>query len=317
MAAAMLLSGCSGKNSSDFPSTEQDKKVVMTIGGEDVEYQEYRYFLLNNKRDQFGEDAALTEEDCETLKELVEANVKNRHTLTIMADEWGVKLTDDEEQAIDTYVKQYRASCGDDETYLLALEQQYMTHDLFYDLMAESQLAYSVLDYMKSTGMIATGDEAVDAALASDEIICIKEIYVEFLSAEAKDYAKGRAEEALAALKAGGDFVELMGEYSDYSEEYLSPEHGYYTMKYDALDEIWEAAIGLDEGEYSGVVESPYGYHIVLRCPKDEAYMNENADEIFENYTYSKFYEEFYKFYNNLTPVYTDYGKSLDLAAVE
>ncbi|MBE6612024.1 MAG: hypothetical protein E7632_05995, partial [Ruminococcaceae bacterium] len=62
MAALLLMTTACGGDGVDFAPSAEDKKIVMTVGGEKVEHQEYRYFYLNNKRDLYGEDASLTAE---------------------------------------------------------------------------------------------------------------------------------------------------------------------------------------------------------------------------------------------------------------
>ncbi len=318
MFVALTLAGCGSEaGSAGFAPTAADKKAVMKAGGEAVQYQEYRYFYLNNKRDRFGEDAVLTAEDVAVLKELTEANVLRRHALTAMAKEYGAKLTVEQADRAEATVESYRASCGDDEAYREALDAQYLTDALFRDLTLEGELAEAVYLKMADKGLIDESEEARDRAFASDEILCLKEIYIAVGSRELDDFARQRAEEVYAKLKRGGSFTELMKEYSSYSQTELPPETGYYTMKNDALDAVWDAAVQLKTGEYSPVVESPYGYHIVLRCEKDPAYMSSHAAEIFYNYTHAKFYD----FYNakiaSLKYEYTSYGKKLDFALID
>ena len=313
LGASMLLGGCGDK----LASSGEEKKVVMQVGGEDVEYQEFRYYFMNNKRELYGEDAALDSEQLDHLMYLVEENIKNRHTLLMLADEYDVDLSDDEEEAIDSYVDDYREGFEDDDAYLDALHEQYITHELFHDLASESTLAYSLLEKMEETGVIKTDDAAIDAAFRGDDIICIKEIYIYYPNDEARDVSKKRADEVYERLMAGESFEDLMLEYSSYSPEQVPIEHGYYTMHYDALDEVWNAAEPLAVGEISSIVESEFGFHIIMKCEKDLEYMNEHRDEIVQNYAQSKFYEEFYKLYNTLDPEFTDYGSKLDLAGIE
>lgn len=297
--------------------TKQDKKIVMTIGDEEVEYQEYRYFFLNNKREQYGDDAELTAEQVAELQQMAAENIKNRHTLRIMASGYQVTLTDEEKAGVDGYVDSYRSGFEDDAEYAEMLGEQFITDDLFRSITADTVLARAVLEKMKETGVIETGEEAENRALAGDDIICIKEIYLYNPSAETAESVRKRAEEALARLDAGESFEAMMEQYSSYNADELPYEYGYYTAKYDALDVIWDAAEQLDVGEYSGIVESEYGCHIVMRCEKNAGYMNEHRDEIFEIYTQSKFYEEFYRLYDSLTPEFTEYGAKLDFAGMK
>lgn len=52
-------------------------------------------------------------------------------------------------------------------------------------------------------------------------------------------------------------------------------------MRYDALDEVWAEVEKLSPGEHSGVFESTYGFHIVLRCREGRGYMAEHRDELY------------------------------------
>lgn len=306
-----------GSQNNKFASTKAEREVVMTVGGREVQYQEFRYYFLNNKRDSYGTDAALTAEQvAETLK-MTEENVRTRYALLLLAEKYGTGVTEVDIKEANAYVDGYRTgSFESDEDYLVALSHNFLTDELFRSLQSETTLAYTVLAKMKESGDIKTDRETMDAAFASDSILCLKEVYIDRNKYESEDAARERAEEALTKLMDGAEFVEVMQTYSDYDGASLSPEHGYYTMKYDALDVVWETAEKLAEGEHSYVIESEYGYHIVLRAPKDYEYMNEIRESIVENYSYAKFGEIFYPFMESLEIEYTEYGSGLDLTAI-
>ncbi len=316
LAISFIFSACNSSEISFKPSN-QDKKVVMTIGGNNVEYQEFRYYVLNNKRDSYSTVENMTEQHYSELRSLAEDDAKYRHALLLMAKKYGVILSEADEKAANDFVDEYRTTYFEsDEAYLLALEEQFITDYLFRELYKESDLADKVLEEMKEQGKIKTDEAAVSTALESDEIICIKEIFVNYTTNENKAVAEKRANEALNKIISGEKFEEVMEDYSNYSNNKELMEHGYYTMKYDALDVIWDTAISLAVGEYSIVVESDFGYHIIMRCEKDSEYMEKNKDEIFANYTYAKFCEEFYPFMDSLEIEYTDYGNSLNLSEI-
>lgn len=84
---------------------------------------------------------------------------------------------------------------------------------------------------------------------------------------------KATAEDILAQLQAADDkealFDELMKEYSedtDSSGNVNKPE-GYEAKSGQMVAAFEEAALALQPGQISGIVESTYGYHIILRLP--------------------------------------------------
>ena len=85
---------------------------------------------------------------------------------------------------------------------------------------------------------------------------------------------KALADDLLAQLRAAEDpialFDQLMNEYSEDTGLESNPD-GYTTVKGQMVPAFEETALALKDGEISGVVESDYGYHIILRLPLDPA----------------------------------------------
>ena len=106
---------------------------------------------------------------------------------------------------------------------------------------------------------------------------------------EQKETARAVAEEVLAKAKAGADFDELIAEYNEDPGVSSNP-NGYYFGKGQMVKEFEDASYALNEGEISDVVETVYGYHVILRLPIDDAsifYTSEfqdNAYDDFESY---------------------------------
>lgn len=311
----LTIVSCGERN--PLRSSSEDKKVVMNIGSEKVKFEEYRYFWLNNKRDLYGEDAALDADQINEINSLTENNVLDRHGLRLLADEYGVELTSEDQMRTDAYVDSFKTDCGSDEAYKEQLLAQYINEPFLKELTADTTIAYALLDEMAARGGIAVSEDDYAAALLTDEVLCIKEIYISYPDESLKDWAKGRAEDALARLEAGESFEALMTELSDYNGDDLPPEHGYYTMQYDALDEIWEAASALSEGGHSRVIETDFGFHIVMRAKKDVSYMEGLHDELFEVFRQSRFYRAFYEFIEGVEVEYTSFGEKLAASGVE
>jgi peptidyl-prolyl cis-trans isomerase C len=79
---------------------------------------------------------------------------------------------------------------------------------------------------------------------------------------EEKKKAKAKAEEILEKLKKGGDFAKLAEEYSEDPSKAKGGDLGYFARN-KMVKTFEDAAFALKPGEISGIVETPFGYHII------------------------------------------------------
>ena len=74
---------------------------------------------------------------------------------------------------------------------------------------------------------------------------------------------RARADEVLAALKAGADFAETARKQSDDPSAAMGGDLGWF-RRGDMVAAFEKAAFSLDEGEMSSLVRTRFGYHIIL-----------------------------------------------------
>lgn len=110
----------------------------MTIDGEAVSLDLYRYYyyIIKNNYDQ-GDESYWTEnaDAQQTLKDDVLNNLKSVVAIKTLAEANGVALTDDDMQTVEDQVDATIDQLGGYSAYVEALEAQYMTDEVYRQLM--------------------------------------------------------------------------------------------------------------------------------------------------------------------------------------
>ena len=214
-----------------------------------------------------------------------------------MAEQYDVTLTEADEAQLAATREQYIEQLGEEgyltEIYKLGLSEA------GYDRVNRANLLYSALyDAYCTPGTGLYADEDVLHAYAAGvgyitaDHILIPTIDLatrEALSEETVAANRALAEDLLAQLRASEDpialFRELADRYSEDTGRVTNPD-GYTFTTGTMVEEFDSAARALGENEISDVVESAYGYHIILRKPLDvqtaiEAVREEYFDVLF------------------------------------
>lgn len=112
---------------------------------------------------------------------------------------------------------------------------------------------------------------------------------------EQKEALRQQAEETLTELQEGADFSELATELSDDpGSQRRGGDLGFHPQGV-MVPPFEEAAWALEEGELSGVVETPFGFHIIKKTGHQEAKeqsLEEVADQIEMQLSETKFSEQ-------------------------
>ena len=78
----------------------------------------------------------------------------------------------------------------------------------------------------------------------------------------------------------------------EYSEWNVDAEKGVYSTAGEKLWAIEKAALALENWQYSGVVRSTEGHHIIMRLPIDEGYVNTHIGDL-ELASFTRRYHEY------------------------
>ncbi len=123
-----------------------------------------------------------------------------------------------------------------------------------------------------------TAEHEVEVTPATEEEIEASHLLVAYQGAtnadpaitRSKEDAKMRAQEALALALKGDDFVQIVKEYSDGPTANYGGELGFFTRgkMVDAFD---QAAFATPVGEYSDIVETEFGFHVIKVTDRKEA----------------------------------------------
>ncbi len=209
------------------------------------------------------------------------------------ANELGLTLTEDQQSAIDEQLEsikeQYVTSDDDSDTQLQAFFATYgYTEDSYKERCRLNYLYTNLFTELYGDQGSKLSDEKVQAYAEENDYITSAHILFlttetvtaedgttssQAISDEQKAEKKAKAEELCAELKAITDdterwtrFKELMNEYSEDPGLEQFPE-GYCFTTGSMVDEYDDTSRALEEYQVSDVVESQFGYHIIMRLP--------------------------------------------------
>ena len=276
LCSLMLLSGCGAKT---IPKLENGEEAVATLKDDTkISIND----LYNELKEKYGLEAIISLIDKVILEkefpnDLEDAKEQAKKTMEQLEASYGEDLL----SAIQYYTGYATLEEYEEYLYISNLENKVLTN-YAKDKITESDIK----DYYKNE---IKGDIKVSHILFTvnyDSDATTKE------KDKAKEEAKKKAEEVLNKLKETSKdniaikFSELAKEYSeDDSTKDDGGDLGFINT--DTLGtnytELTEEAYKLKDGEYSGIVETELGYHIVLRTEsKEKASLDDVRDTIID-----------------------------------
>ncbi len=278
--------------------------VVATVGEHEVTADSLLYWLYYNV--DYMMQMGLTEVPWDTdmggttlARNLLEASLEMAASYCLtyeMAIKEGVTLPEGAQEELDAYLEELAQELGSQEAVEHYFWLSMATRELFEQLYLSSNYDLQLQEkyFGPDSGNYPTDAEVL--SYAQDEMGIYRAKHILLLTHDMEkpitneegvatgEYEplddatiaeqKALADQLLVQLRGAEDpvalFDELMNQYSEDPGLAANPD-GYTTQVGQMVSEFEETALALKDGEISDVVESGYGYHIILRLPLDPA----------------------------------------------
>lgn len=317
---AALLTACGdteteGQLFIDGKEVKTSKLVMMTINGIEIPFDEYRYtYMLLDNYYFSGGDETFWESNAAmfpTLLEYTEEYVIENNWGYLLAEKYGIEFTDEDLKDIDLYLEEERSYFDSEEEYYSALEEAGFTDDLFRRIIAQQIMCNRVYEelYGKEGASLVPTDEEIKTTL-SEDYVRVYHVLAKFDSFDGdKDLALEVAQDMLERLKNGEDIYEMAQTEGEDPGMYDNVD-GYLFTYNEMVKPFEEAAFALEVGELSGIVETSYGYHIILRLEQEE-YIEENWDKVRSDYIDTVFNRDVDELLSDVKVIYCEYYDKL------
>ena len=300
---AGLLSGC---GSAYDPVKDvmgyKGSTVMFTVNGRDVTAEEYLFWLAQQADSANMYLSAMDREDNQgsvwdmevqegvtagdSIKEAAQQYAILYSVVAGKAQAEGYSYGREDKAAYQEELATAKEQLGGEEAYETYLKSMCISDSGFEKVSSVGVLYDHMLQGMFQEGKDgAATQEDLEKFAQDNDVLAAKHILLltqdsqtgQALSEEEAAQKKAKAEELLAQLQAISDpaqleekFDELMNANSEDTGLAANPD-GYAFTTGEMVQEFEDATRALEPGQISGLVESSYGYHIILRLPLDPA----------------------------------------------
>ena len=310
LTVSLCACGDAGQEAQDTPGeglfheiTGLDPEATMlTVDGRDVSVGMYLYWLVYTMNSlsantDWVDEAGLLKWDAEvtegqTVKDLVVEETLNTAKLYMIVENWAemydMELSDEEEASLQSNLESIRTQLGGQEAYEAYMWDMGLTPELnerlsrVYYLYAKMQSATT----QEASPLYITDDILYQYDGITEDTILADHILLTTGDDEAENqqlYAT--MEQVLQALRDAGENAPAVFTYlaDNMSQD---PGRSYYPNGYlltqdsDYVQAFKDAAFALEENEFSDIITTDYGYHIIMRRPIREYVAEQYLSEL-------------------------------------
>lgn len=280
-----LTFGLAGCGSDEVAATVNDEDIMKSELDEQVEKLQEQYPQMFE-----GPDAEARLLD---FQQRLLDNLINSVLISQAAEEMGIEISDSD---VDAELDQLRAGFQDDAAFEDALAQAGMTLETLETQVRDQLLTEALLEQITSDSEVTEEDIAAYYEANSAQFAEQAAVHASHILFDPED--KELAQQVLDEINNGASFEQLAEEHSKDSVSAANGgDLGWPTTPY--VPEFQAAAEALEIGEVSDLVESTFGWHIILlndsrdEREKDLDEVRDQIEEILKQQTSADAYQVF------------------------
>ncbi len=280
LAFSMIFTGCmkGGKKGKE----EKKSEVVLTVNNEHITKDEFDYYMLMAKSTILaaagGEDTeeywTTTEIEGKKVEDVVKEKAMQTAIEITLTSQKAVEMGADNSESVrkvqrENFIVQ---TFGSEEDYLARMKELELTDEGVTTVIMKDYLTTQLYDKVE---LDTPTDEQIKQYY-DENYLRAKHILIAF-SEHSTEGSDGKAEalvianEVKAKLDAGADFDSLIPEYNNDPGMEANPD-GYVFTKDVMVKPFEDATRALEIGGISDIVETDYGFHIIMRLDAAEVY---------------------------------------------
>jgi peptidyl-prolyl cis-trans isomerase C len=248
------------------PVPAQLPEVIARVNGSNIERGEFER-AVKSLEAQAGGPVPAEQRDT-VYRQMVDQIVG----MKLLSQEAAVKKVALPETEVDGKLAQVKGQFPNEQAFTAALAERQMTPDKLKAEIRQQMQAMKLVEVEVVPTVTITEADLSDFytknpdKFQEPEAVHVAHILIrtpENADDAAKKKAKAEAQAVLAQLKKGGDFAALAKQHSQ--DPGSAPNGGdlNFVAKGQTVPQFEQAAFALKPGQLSGVVESPFGYHII------------------------------------------------------